>query len=190
MPEVKTAREVRVSPSQAWSFVSAMDNWAPLLTGYVDHRVIDDVHSEWTVRGELAGLSRVAKFAVAITEWNEPDAIAFRLEGLDEPFTGSGRFAIGTGELPDQVAESGEPARRGLFARLVAWITRFLIGSRKPDRGAPQAPGAAASRLSCTLEVLAHGGSGPMVNLLLPGILEAVASDTADRIVSALEAKA
>jgi carbon monoxide dehydrogenase subunit G len=94
VPAVEIQRPTSASPAAAWAFVSDMDWWAPLLTGYQSHEQIDDRRSRWTVRGELGGLTRLAEFDVVVTEWVEPARIAFTLEGRDDPFSGSGTFAI------------------------------------------------------------------------------------------------
>jgi hypothetical protein len=182
VPAVEIEHPTSVDPAAAWAFISNIDHWAPLLSGYQRHELIDDRHSLWVVKGELGGLTRLAEFDVTITEWVERDHIAFTLQGLDEPFTGSGAVHVlqGASELSPP-----HPGRR----RLRAWIARWLLGRvtmAAPENARPCVDNARC-RLRCRLEVQAGGGSGPIMNLLLGPILEAVASDTASRIVNRLE---
>ncbi len=193
MPAVSIERQVAASPEQAWAFIADMDNWAPLLTGYERHERFDDSRSRWTVRGELAGLTRVADIDVLITRWEAPTAIAFTLEGVDEPFTGSGEFSVLA--APPAVADAAAPAARpGRWARLRTALVRWLLSRLTKGAGAGEPPardhavaGQGGTLLRCNLEVTAGGGSGPIMNLLLGPILDTVAEDTAGRIIAAIE---
>lgn len=193
MPAVEIERTTAAGRAAAWAFVSDMDCWAPLLTGYQSHEQIDGKNSRWTVRGELGGLTRLAEFEVSITDWVEPDHIAFTLAGLDEPFAGSGAFhvadvsgaeATGTRPAPRR------PPRSSWWHRLRARAARWLLGrvTTLAEEPIARPQGATGSVLRCRLEVNAGGGSGPIMNLLLGPILEAVAADTAARLVGALDA--
>ena len=184
MPAVEIERRTSADPAAAWAFVSDMDHWAPLLTGYQRHEQIDDRHSVWVVKGELAGLTRLAEFDVTITEWVERDHIAFTLQGRDEPFSGSGAFHI-----EDGATQTAPLAPSAWWRRLRARVARWLLG-RVTTLAAETAQVAASPvgcRLRCRLEVQAGGGSGPIMNLLLGPIIEAVATDTAIKIAAALE---
>lgn len=187
MPAVEIERTTSASPAAIWAFVSDMNNWAPLLTGYQSHEVLDDRHSVWVVRGEMGGLSRLAEFDVEITAWDDPDHIAFTLVGRDEPFTGSGAFRILGAEVDRGVA--APLSRPGLWSRIRMAIARWLLGrvTTLADDPVPEPATASSAILHCRLEVQAGGGSGPIMNVLLGPILEAVAQDTGNRIVAALD---
>jgi carbon monoxide dehydrogenase subunit G len=189
VPEVSLAADTAATPAEAWVFIENMENWAPFLTGYQRHETIDDRHSLWVVKGELAGLTLVAEFRVAITEWVAPSLVAFELEGVDEPFAGSGHFRIAAAAGTAAGTATPRPAR-GWWARLRDAIARRLLRGVFGQRGtAPPAVvvGApAATRLECTLALNAGGGSGPIMNLLLAPMLPAIAQDMADRIIAAL----
>ena len=49
-----TMRPAARAPSG--TFVSDMNNWAPFLTGYQKHEIIDDTDSIWTLKGEVGML--------------------------------------------------------------------------------------------------------------------------------------
>ena len=189
MPAVAIEKPTAASPATAWAFVAEMDHWAPLLTGYQRHEKIDATRSRWLVKGEIGGLSRTAEFEVTITQWVEPEHIAFTLEGLDEPFSGSGAFRVAGASA----IAAGAPTSVGWWARLRVRLARWLLGrvtslsnAERPS-GAAEAPSEPRSVLSCRLEIQAGGGSGPIMNLLLGPLLGAVAEDTATRIVQVLE---
>lgn len=186
MPAIEIERPVSAGPAAAWAFVADMDHWAPLLTGYQRHEQSDDRHSLWVVKGEIGGLTRLAEFDVTITEWAERDHIAFTLAGRDEPFTGTGAFHI-VGAAG--ASGAADPPIAGLWRRFRARVARWLLGRFTTLAEAPAAAtgGGAGCVLRCRLEVQAGGGSGPIMNLLLGPILEAVAIDTATRMVAALD---
>ncbi|GGD80371.1 SRPBCC family protein [Croceicoccus mobilis] len=200
MPEIRITRSAAVDPATAWAFISEMDNWAPLLTGYESHVKTDKRHSRWTVKGELAGLTRIAEIDVAVTEWKASERIAFTLTGVNEPFAGGGEFTVAGIGAPVPASDDA-PVRTDSVVKRIAlaamrWLLRLLTrrgGEHASDGPAtPLARAGPAGRrttLACRLEVSASGGSGPIMNLLLPAILDAVAQDTAGRIVAALEAR-
>ncbi|PLT35075.1 CoxG family protein [Bacillus sp. V5-8f] len=76
-----------------WNFVSVMDNWSPLVPGYVGHEIISDNESTWEFVGDLGPLKKKIKMKVQITKWVEPTKVTFDLLGLNEKFIGKGHFS-------------------------------------------------------------------------------------------------
>lgn len=200
MPDVTITVDTAATAGQAWAFVEEMDNWAPFLTGYQSHTKLDDRESLWVVRGELGGLSRIAEFRVMITEWIAPQRVTFTLEGIDEPFMGTGSFVIQPGEGAVSTAvDRGEPCPQPtVWRRLVDWVARRLVArifgggvarTPEPVRAAAPSAGAAVTSMTFHLNVNAGGGSGPILNLLLAPMLKPVAEDMAGKIVAALETR-
>ena len=92
MPEGEHLVEVHASPEAVWDFVKDMDNWAPLVPGYVSHTQINERASRWTLKGDVGILTKKVEFKVTITEWVAPSKIAFTLKGIDENASGKGHF--------------------------------------------------------------------------------------------------
>jgi carbon monoxide dehydrogenase subunit G len=92
MPEVEYKTIVKAPLEAVWDFVSDMNNWAPYLKGYQKFETLNDTESIWTLKGDIGVLCRVVQIKVIITEWREPDKVAFKLEGITERVTGSGTF--------------------------------------------------------------------------------------------------
>ncbi len=90
MQPVKYDKTVEIPLAVMWDFVKDFDNWAPMLKGYQAHETVNDRESIWTVRGEFGPFSRLTKFHITITEWVEPERVAFELRGMNEPVTGYG----------------------------------------------------------------------------------------------------
>ncbi|WP_377863818.1 SRPBCC family protein [Bacillus sp. R86525] len=84
--------ELTASPDQIWSFISNINNWAPLVTGYVKHKIIDDKHSTWRLHGDLGFIKRDVSLHVEIIEWNMPDKISFTMTSPTKKLIGSGFF--------------------------------------------------------------------------------------------------
>lgn len=76
-----------------WDFVSSIDNWAPLVPGYIAHEIISDKESTWTFKGDLGPVSKTIELKVDVTKWQEPDRVEFNLTGLNDKFEGTGYFA-------------------------------------------------------------------------------------------------
>src|SRR6476646_8190190 len=119
MPEVEYATTIPLPPETVWEFVKDMNNWAPFLTGYQAHQVLDERDSIWTLKGDVGILSRVVRLKFHVTEWNGPERVAFTLEGLNEPVGGGGTLIMAPAE---QRAVVAAPPRRGLWARFVALL--------------------------------------------------------------------
>jgi len=90
MQRVEYAKSVEVPLEVMWDFIKDFDNWAPMLKGYKNHNIINDKESIWEIRGEFGSFSRLTKFYTTITEWVQPNRVAFELKGVNEPVTGYG----------------------------------------------------------------------------------------------------
>ena len=107
MPEITYSTTIAAPRGTVWEFVRDIDNWAPLTRGYQAHEILNDRESVWTVKGDLGPISRVTKFHVTITEWVERERVAFKVDGLNEPISGSGAIKIADGAEPASTAIEG-----------------------------------------------------------------------------------
>lgn len=74
---------------EIWEFISSMNNWVPLLPGYVSHEHISETMSFWEFK--TSGLlSRKIKFRLDILQWREPSTIHFKVTGINEKILGEG----------------------------------------------------------------------------------------------------
>ncbi len=202
MPEVTHNTLMNLPPDTIWDFVKDMNNWAPFLTGYQSHEIVDDRHSKWVLKGDVGVLARTVNLDVEITEWVDEEKVALNLTGSNEAVDGGGLFLLvphwggsvdwaepEDGESPPP-AESRAP-RAGLFARLLGWlfgkIFRRMHGT--VDRKALEAHeiSANASELSFTLRMDAGGPMAPVVNAMLGPALLPAAQDLGEKIAAHLE---
>lgn len=182
MPEVEYSTIIRLPRAAIWAFVKDMGNWAPMLTGYQSHQILDETDSIWTLKGDVGVLSRTVQLKAHVTEWNGPDKVSFTLKGLNEIVEGGGTL------LMTDVAEGANapaPEKIGLLARIVRFFFRLLHG-KGPARQLSDGSGP-ASRLSFRLRMDAGGPMGPMVNAMLGPALLPAAEDLANKIAAHLE---
>ncbi|MGA9225385.1 MAG: SRPBCC family protein [Mesobacillus sp.] len=77
---------------EVWDFVKDMDNWAPLLPGYINHEKLREHESNWTFKETVGILKKKISLHVTIKEWIEPTMVTFDLKGINENLTGNGYF--------------------------------------------------------------------------------------------------
>jgi carbon monoxide dehydrogenase subunit G len=90
MQRVEYVKTVDIPLEVMWDFIKDFNNWAPMLKGYKNHKMINEKESIWEIRGEFGSFSRLTKFHTTITEWVQPSKVAFELKGINEPVTGYG----------------------------------------------------------------------------------------------------
>jgi carbon monoxide dehydrogenase subunit G len=211
MPEVRYTTMMRLPPEAIWDFVKDMNNWAPMLTGYQKHEILDEHHSRWTLKGDVGILARTVHLDVQITEWNGPKCVRFSLKGINEVVEGGGSFVAepfsGSPEDADTKAlghdqpkavspAEGHPekTRPGLLRRFVQWIFRrifTLLHGRVERPNAPtQGTIAQGTKLTFTLRMDAGGPTGPLVNAMLEPALLPAAEDLGAKIAAHLEKSA
>jgi hypothetical protein len=189
MPEVEYSTTMRLPRAVIWDFVKDMNNWAPFLTGYQKHEILDETDSVWTLKGDVGILSRVVRLQAHITEWVEPGRVAFTLTGLNEKVDGGGVLVMDevTGDTPPPPA----PRRAWFGRRFLDWLFRSLfrrMNGEAPKRlAAPAASGGVESRLTFTLTMEAGGPTGPLVNAMLGPAMAPAAEDLANKIAAHLE---
>jgi len=176
MPECRQTRAVDLPLSAIWSFVQDMDNWAPMMKGYVGHEKQSDSDSIWTLKGDLGPFSKTVKIAVHISEWKDAESIAFELKGVDEAVVGSGSFV-----LTETAPPAPPPAPpKGWFARFLDWI----LGRKEEPLALPDER---TSHVVFNFTIEAQGPMGPMINALLGPWAEEVAIELLQSVGDHLE---
>jgi carbon monoxide dehydrogenase subunit G len=188
MPEVEYTTRMRLPVSAVWAFVSDMNNWAPFLTGYQKHEIVDETDSIWTLKGDVGILSRIVELRAHVTEWVAPERVTFTLIGLNEAVEGGGTLLIG--RATTQATPAPAP-RVGWLRRLFGWLARLLfrlVNRSSIERPAlKEGPSAEGSELKFTLRMDAGGPTGPLVNAMLAPAMEPAVEDLANKIAAHLE---
>jgi len=172
MPEFTATRSVDRSLADIWEFVREMDNWAPMITGYVAHVKESDKDSLWTLTGDLGPFSKSVKMRVHITDWKDAERIAFELEGIDEVVSGHGSFDLSEDAPPP-------PPPQPWWRRFMNW----LLGKRP----ALTISESAKSHVIFTFAVEVGGPMAPMVNAMIGPAAEAVATDLLAKVGERLD---
>lgn len=84
--------DVTIPIQSVWTFVSHIDQWAPLVPGYIGHKMINEHQSTWSFIGDVGVVQKTIHLQVNIKEWDEPTKITFDLIGLNENICGYGYF--------------------------------------------------------------------------------------------------
>ncbi|MEK4630230.1 SRPBCC family protein [Solibacillus sp. FSL R7-0682] len=92
MPAGTHSVSIPVNIQTIWEFVQDMNNWAPLVPGYIEHEIINDRESTWAFKGDLGFMKKTVKLKIDIKEWNEPSGVVFDLTGISDNFKGGGYF--------------------------------------------------------------------------------------------------
>ncbi len=100
MPSVQHTAIVNAPIEVVWKYLDKMANWAPYLKGYQKHEEQNDKESIWTLKGDMGVLARVVQIKITITDWVEPEKVAFNIDGITERVTGKGTF-IATSKSAD-----------------------------------------------------------------------------------------
>jgi uncharacterized membrane protein len=90
MPSGKYQVEIQLPIDDIWEFIRDIDNWAPLVPGYVGHTKINDHQSTWDFQSESGLIKKNLSLLIDITEWIEPSLVAFHL--TSEKYSGRGYF--------------------------------------------------------------------------------------------------
>ncbi|MDC7285997.1 SRPBCC family protein, partial [Bifidobacterium thermophilum] len=79
MPSYHHEEKVNVTIENLWDFVSDMNNWAPLVPGYIDHQIINEKQSTWSFKTDVGIMKKKIELSVEITRWNAPSKVTFNL---------------------------------------------------------------------------------------------------------------
>ncbi|MGG3471000.1 SRPBCC family protein [Neobacillus pocheonensis] len=92
MPTGMHQVEVDLPINKVWDFVKVMDNWAPLIPGYIQHRKFTNRQSTWEFYSSIGFIKKKIRLMVTIKEWIEPTKVSFHLKGVNEGLSGEGYF--------------------------------------------------------------------------------------------------
>ncbi len=90
MPSGMHQVELELPIGVIWNFVKDMDNWAPLVPGYLTHEKLNNRQSTWEFKGDLGIMKKKFSLMIDIKEWRPPTKVCFDLKG--EKYFGEGYF--------------------------------------------------------------------------------------------------
>lgn len=111
-----------------WDFVSDMNNWAPLVPGYVDHQMVDERHSIWKVHGDIGVMERTVSLNIHIIEWKAPNLIVFQVSTRNGTCKGEGYFqAEAISESKTKMMGSLDLTIRGMIGRMINPVLKTFV---------------------------------------------------------------
>lgn len=128
MPSYSHQAEVNVPIDSIWEFVSDIDNWAPLVPGYIEHKIISEKESTWSFTSDIGIMKKKIELKVDITSWQKPTTITFNLTGINEKFTGHGFFTA-EAQSPKKIIMTGclEIKAEGMMAKMANSILQSSL---------------------------------------------------------------
>lgn len=97
MPSSKHIVELDVPYDKVWAFIEDLQNWAPLMPGYIAHRIVNEQEATWEFLGDFGFMKKKVSLKIERIIRVEPSMVTFDLEGLQDNIDGSGYFEIQAG---------------------------------------------------------------------------------------------
>jgi len=128
MPSGLHEMKVDLPIEKVWSFISDMNNWAPLVPGYLEHEILNDRQSTWKFIGEIGVVQKTVHLKIDIIKWQEPSKVTFNLTGLNENFKGSGYFkAQAIDERQTEITGRLDITAKGLMGPMINSVLKSLV---------------------------------------------------------------
>lgn len=128
MPGGSFSKEVDVPIEVVWGFVSDMNKWAPLVPGYIEHKVLNEKQSTWKFKGDVGKLQKTVTMRIDIIEWKRPTTVRFTLTGLSENVTGKGYFEARTiTDFQTEMTGNLNITAKGLMGPVINPILKTLV---------------------------------------------------------------
>lgn len=94
MPSSNHMVELQITSQDVWSFVSDVNNWAPLMPGYITHEKMNDQEINWQFLGDFGFMKKKVTLRLQKLTLVDSTKVTFLLEGVEDPFEGSGYFEV------------------------------------------------------------------------------------------------
>lgn len=94
MPNGTQKVHISKPKEDVWTFLQNINNWTPLIPGYIEHEILSDNQFTWKFRADLGMIQKNIVLQVDLIERTETSKIAFNLEGLNESLDGNGYFEL------------------------------------------------------------------------------------------------
>lgn len=75
-----------------WDYLKDFESWAPIVPGYVSHRIKDSKRSSWVFTTDLGVMKKKIEFDLEILSQHAPNSMTFQVQGTNEGFTGHGNI--------------------------------------------------------------------------------------------------
>lgn len=128
MPGGSFSKEVELPIETVWDFVSDMNKWAPLVPGYIEHKILNERQSTWKFKGDVGKIQKTVNMRIDITEWKKPTTVKFTLTGISEKISGDGYFeAISITEYQTKMTGNLDMTAKGLMGPVINPVLKSVI---------------------------------------------------------------
>jgi len=143
MPSGMHQEMINLPIEVVWGFVKDMDNWAPLVPGYIQHEKLSESLSTWEFKSDIGILKKKVSLLVEIKEWKVPTRVSFDLTGVSDKYAGGGYFeAEALGKNSTKMTGFLDVTASGAMGGMVNSLLKTAIPKAAEEMGA-----AIASRL-------------------------------------------
>jgi carbon monoxide dehydrogenase subunit G len=123
-----------------WSFVKDMDNWAPLVPGYIQHEKLSESLSTWEFKSDIGILKKKVSLLVEIKEWKAPTRVSFDLTGVSDKYAGGGYFeAEAMGKNTTKITGFLDVTASGAMGKMVNSLLKTTIPKSAEEMGTSMA---------------------------------------------------
>ncbi|MBS4201260.1 SRPBCC family protein [Bacillus sp. FJAT-49732] len=128
MPSGMHQVEVDLPIHKVWDFVKNMDNWAPLISGYIQHRKFTNRQSLWEFYSDIGIIKKKISLMVTIKEWIEPTKVTFDLKGESGKLSGGGYYlAEAIGKNKTRITGFLDITASGVMVRMVNEVLKSYL---------------------------------------------------------------
>lgn len=137
MPSGMHQEIINVPIDVIWGFVKDMDNWAPLVPGYIQHEKLSESQSTWEFKSDMGIMKKKVSLLVEIKEWKEPTRVSFDLTGLSDKYAGGGYFEVeALGNNKTKMTGFLDVNASGAMGKMVNSILKNTIPKAAEEMGA------------------------------------------------------
>ncbi|MBW8347859.1 SRPBCC family protein [Bacillus sp. IITD106] len=128
MPSGMHQVEVDLPIHKVWIFVKDMDNWAPLIPGYIQHRKFTNRQSIWKFYSDIGIIKKKTSLMVTIKEWIKPTKVTFDLKGESGKLSGGGYYlAEEIGKNKTRITGFLHITAKGAMGRMVNEVLKSYV---------------------------------------------------------------
>lgn len=110
---------VGLDQEKVWDFLRDLEQWAPLMPGYVSHEIISADEMTWVFKGDFGVVKKAVTVQLTVDESVAPEKLAFSLKGVSDNINGGGFFATETAEGGTKLTGSLNMAAGGFLAGMI-----------------------------------------------------------------------
>ena len=110
---------VGLDQEKVWDFLKDLEQWAPLMPGYVSHEIISANEMTWVFKGDFGVVKKAVTVQLTVDESVAPEKLAFSLKGVSDNINGGGFYATEAAEGGTKLTGSLNMSAGGFLAGMI-----------------------------------------------------------------------